>query len=737
MRREIQSLKFKIQKFAILFIFISALIVSSSVAFADYAPGKMIIRFKPGVVSIPKGLRVAEVKAATVKAASVQALNAKHGITKIEQLYKRALERRPDWTHLADDYVFYFPQSKKVRDVVDDFRKDKNVTAASGSSIVRVFETIPNDPRYGDQYGLTNIKASQAWDRTTGESSVVIAILDTGIDTDHVDLQGRISAQSWDYVNNDNDPEDDYGHGTSVAGVIGATTNNGKGVAGVDWQAELLIFKVLDSNGNGDMAWIRPAIAEANSLSVEVINMSFGQYLPDSGLEQRCTEAYNNGIVLVAAAGNGNVETLSYPAGYSTVLAVAAVGQNDVRSVWSGLEASNYGTWIDISAPGTDIWSTEMNGGYDWRNNGTSLSAPFVAGVAGLVKAANPSLTSQEIYDRIKNTADDIDSLQQPQYQGKLGSGRLNAANAVAGVNAEIYSPQAGSYVSGTVNIIGTATGWNFSTYEVDVLKSGTVESNLITSNTSVESGTLTSWNTTGKNGEYTIRLKVFSTSGSSDETSADVFVDNTPPVASITTPTNGASVLNNVTINGTASDQYLHYYLLQYGMGSSPTSYHKISQSYTSVSSGALGTWETAGLSGIYTIKLTAYDQVGAASTESIQVDIQDGSTSDKRVIQQAGLPLTYALPNPFDRSVSSEVTFNYTLNGNYDIRIFLFDLSGNLIWQKNFSAGDDGGKSGENNPAWKGRDMFAGDVKNGIYIYQVTSGNQILARGKIIVLN
>lgn len=735
MRREIQSLKFKIQKL-ILFIFISALIVSSSVAFADYAPGKMIVRFKPGVVSIPKGLRVAEVKAATVKAASVQALNAKHGITKIEQLYKRALERRPDWTHLADDYVFYFPQSKKVRDVVDDFRKDKNVTAASGSSIVRVFETIPNDPRYGNQYGLINIKVPQAWDRTTGSSSVVIAILDTGIDTDHEDLQGRISAQSWDYVNSDNDPEDDYGHGTGVAGVIGATTDNEKGVAGVDWQGQLLIMKVLNDSGGGDMSWILPAIADANSLSVEVINMSFGQYVPDSGLEARCTEAYNNGVVLVAAAGNDNLETPSYPAGYSNVLAVAAVDQNDVRSVWSGLEASNYGTWIDISAPGTDIWTTNFNGNYS-ASSGTSFSSPFVAGVAGLVKAANPTLTNQEIYDRLKSTADDIDSLQSPQYQGKLGSGRINAANAVAGVNAEITSPHDGSYISGTINILGTATGWNFSTYEVDVLKSGTVESNLITSNTSVESGTLTSWETTGKNGEYTVRVKVFSTSNSSDEVSVALFVDNTPPVTAIATPTNGATVSGDLTITGTASDQYLNYYILQYGEGASPASYQNITHSYTSVSSGTLGTWETAGLSGIYTIKLTAYDQVEATSTESIQVNILSSSTSDKRVIAQAGLPLTYALPNPFDRSTTSQITLNYTLNGNYDVRIFIFDLSGNLIWQNNYTAGEDGGKSGENNPVWKGQDMFSGNVSNGLYIYQVTSGNQILARGKIIVLN
>ncbi|MEA3493569.1 MAG: S8 family serine peptidase [Candidatus Margulisiibacteriota bacterium] len=715
----------------------------TAAVYADFSPGIIMVKFKPGAVEVPSG-----VAAAKVRAVSVQALNARYKVSRVEQLYAKALENRPDWTHLKDYYVVKFPKGENVAGVARAFAKDPNVVSAAPSKIFKAFDTTPNDPRFTDQYGLTNLQCPQAWDRTTGSSGIVIAVLDTGIDTDHEDFVGRIDSRGYDFVNEDADPEDDYGHGTSVAGVVGATTDNSKGVAGVDWSAKLLIIKVLDNSGNGSMTDILQGIVYANSLTVEVMNMSFGQYVPDSNLQTRCTEAYNNGVALVAAAGNGDVETWngnpSYPAGYSNVLAIAAVDQNDVRSVWSGIDpitgrtqASNYGTWVDISAPGSDIWSTEMGGGYDWRNNGTSLSAPFVAGVAGLVKAANPGLTNQEIYDRIKETADDIDSLQQPQYQGKLGSGRVNAANAVAGVNAEITSPQDRGYITGTASILGTATGWNFSTYEVDVLKSGTVESNLITSNISVESGALTNWNTTGKDGEYRVRLKVFSSNGSSDEASVNVFVDNIPPVANITVPTSGASVSDNITITGTASDQYIDYYLLQYGEGASPTSYQNITRSYISVSGGVLGTWETAGLSGTYTIKLTAYDKVGATSTESVQVDIQSSSTSDKRVIAQAGLPLTYGLPNPFDRSTTSQITLNYTLNGNYDVRIFIFDLSGNLIWQNNYTAGEDGGKSGENNPSWNGQDMFAGNVPNGLYVYQVTSGSQVLARGKIIVLN
>lgn len=186
---------------------------------AEYAPGQIMVKFKPGMVKIPKGLRIAGVEQATVLAESVRALNAKHGILKIEQLFKKALEIRPDWTHLENDYVLYFPEDKNVLKVVEDYQKDPYVVSASPSTILRAFATVPNDPLFGDQYGLTNIKATQAWDKTTGESSVVIAVLDTGIKSDHEDFAGRIDPRGgWDFVHEDANPIDDYGHGTAVSG---------------------------------------------------------------------------------------------------------------------------------------------------------------------------------------------------------------------------------------------------------------------------------------------------------------------------------------------------------------------------------------------------------------------------------------------------------------------------------------------------------------------------------------
>jgi subtilisin family serine protease len=728
-----------------LIVFLLFFLGGFSPVLADFAPGKIIVKFKPGIVEIPRGMRAAGITVAKVKAASVSALNTKHGVFKIKQLYKDALENRPDWTQLENHYVIYFPKDKKVSKVAEDFKKDPSVVSATSSSILRAFAVTPNDPRYSSQYGLTNIRAPQAWDRTTGSSSIVVAVLDTGINDAHEDFAGRIDSRGKDYVNDDNDPADDYGHGTAVAGVIGAATNNGVGVAGVDWQAKILPIKVLDSLGNGEMDHILDGIAYANSLGVEVMNMSFGQYFTDSGLEQRCLEAYQNGVVLVAAAGNGNVDTRSYPAAYSSVMAIAAVDASDVRSYWGQIDpvtgkpqASNYGDWVDVSAPGSGIWSTHRNGGYA-SNNGTSFSAPFVAGVAALIKAATPGMTNQQIMERIIDTADNIDALQQAEYQGKLGSGRMNAADAVAGVTADISSPTDGEYVKGTVSVNGQASGWNFSSYEVWALRNGTPEVNINSSNTAVNAGLLGSWDTTGKNGAYTIELKVYATGAASDEAEVSVFVDNTPPEAAITSPATGATLSGKTTITGAAKDQYFERYVLEYGAGTSPTSYQSLTQSYSPVDGGVLATWETSGLSGDYTLRLTAYDMVGTSTSTSLPVYIQSTSVADKGVEAQAGLPPTFALPNPFDRSQSQDakVIFSYSLSGNFNTKIYLFDMGGNLIWQKSYVAGENGGKAGENNPTWSGQDLFGGRVPNGIYFYQVVAGGRVIARGKMVVLN
>jgi thermitase len=614
--------------------------------------------------------------------------------------------------------------------------------------MVRAFLT-PNDPLYSNQYGLVNMAAPQAWDRSTGSSSIVVAVLDTGIDSDHPDLQARIDPRGYNFVGNPGEesssPEDDHGHGTAVSGVIGAVTSNETGVAGVDWKAKILPIKVLNSQGEGPIEDIVQGIEYAIAQDVDVMNMSFGQSEPNSSLQTACEDAASGGIVSVVAAGNYNSSSKTYPAGYSSVLSVAAVDDEDKRSVWGSGSASNYGDWVGVSAPGTEIWSTRKNGSYggtDNLGNGTSLACPFVSGLAGLVKALYPSITTaQEIMDRIKNTADDIDA-KNPGYEGKLGTGRINAYRALAGIFAQITTPEAGAYVKGTVNIYGSASGWDFSNYVLEALQNNTLITTIETSTTSAESALLGAWNTSAYNGEYKIKLKVYSTSASTDEAEVTIFVNNTTPEANISSPADGATIEGRVIISGTAKDPYFDRYDLEYGAGASPLSFEKIENQpgkesyYASVEAGALGTWETAGLNGAYTLKLTSYNKAGAYSTASILLNISNTVAPTKEVEPQAGMAKTYALPNPFNRSSVSEITFNYDLTGNFDTKIYLFDIAGNLIWQKSYLAGTNGGKSGVNNPSWNGVDLYGSQVPNGVYLYQVVADRKILARGKAIVL-
>ena len=716
---------------------------------AEYIPGEMIVRFKPGVIKLPKGMSVAATKAAAVSAVSVKTLNARWEVSNFKQLYKAALEIRPDWKHLGNYYLLSFPKGKALAQAVKEYKKDPNVEYASPNGMMHAFATTPNDPGYSQQWGLEKINAPQGWDRTTGSAETFIAVLDTGVNYNHEDLTGKINlTYAKDFVNSDNDPMDDFGHGTAVSGVIAAATNNSKGIAGVDWNAKIMPLKVLTSSGGGGTDIVSEGLVYAaalKSIGVNIVaaNMSLGQSASDVELENQCTAAYNQGIVLVAAAGNDGSGDNTYPAFYSTVLAVAATGTSDARSVWSATESSNYGTWVDVSAPGTSIYSTGrqntdntgLNTVYDsW--NGTSLASPYVAGLAGLIKAVFPSLTNAQIVNRIinVNNVDNIDA-QNPGYIGKLGSGRINIYKALTGITAQITSPATGEYIKGSREIRGSANGWSFNRYLLEAIKTDsliTIES----SASPVDGAVLGTWDTSSLNGEYTIRLKSFTTEGPSLETSIAVVVDNTAPEASLTAPVDGAAVLGKVILAGKARDQNIDRYTMEYGEGNNPSVFQNIGTDYVSVDGGTLGTWETSGLAGTYTIRLTAYDKAGTSATAAVSVNITPAAPT-KETEAADGLPRAFALPNPFDRTATAETSFVYNLQGNFNTTLYLFDLSGNLIWRKNYLAGENGGKSGLNTPGWDGKSLYGQAVANGVYFYQITADQKVIGRGKIIVLN
>lgn len=289
----------------------------------------------------------------------------------------------------------------------------------------------PNDPSYGSQWGLNNaqdhdIDAPEAWDIHTGGSGVTIAVIDTGVDLDHPDLQAKIVA-GWDYVNNDNFADDDNGHGTHVAGIAAASGNNGIGIAGVSWGARVMPLKVLSSAGSGTTADLAEAITYAADNGAKVINMSLGASCgsgwPD--VEEAVNYAVGKGALLVAAAGNNGSTAVLCPGALNGVVAVGATDSNDARPSYS-----NYGAALDVAAPGSGIYSTYYGGGYA-TFSGTSMASPHVAGLAALLWSFAPGMTASEVEALIKQTADDLGSAGRDQY---YGYGRINARHALEGI---------------------------------------------------------------------------------------------------------------------------------------------------------------------------------------------------------------------------------------------------------------------------------------------------------------
>ncbi|MGR3764053.1 S8 family peptidase [Rossellomorea sp. NS-SX7] len=276
----------------------------------------------------------------------------------------------------------------------------------------------PNDTYYqGYQYGPQNTYTNYAWDYTRGSSGQEIAVLDTGVDYNHPDLDGK-TIRGYDFVDNDYYPMDLNGHGTHVAGTAAAETNNSTGIAGMAPNTKILAVRVLDANGSGSLADIADGIRYAADQGAEVINLSLGCDCSTTTLENAVNYAWNKGSVVIAAAGNDGVSTTFEPASYSNVIAVGAVDSYDRKASFS-----NYGTWVDVTAPGVDIAATVPNNGYAYMS-GTSMASPHVAGLAGLL--ASQGRNNVQIRQAIEQTADPISGT-----GSYFEHGRINSYDAV------------------------------------------------------------------------------------------------------------------------------------------------------------------------------------------------------------------------------------------------------------------------------------------------------------------
>jgi type VII secretion-associated serine protease mycosin len=287
---------------------------------------------------------------------------------------------------------------------------------------------VPNDTHYADQWGLPGIGAPAAWDTTRGTSSVVVAVVDTGVDLDHPDLASRIDvANGYDFVSHSPVADDDNGHGTHVAGIVAASANNGIGVAGTAPDCRILPVKVLDASGRGTTLDVADGIRWAVDNGADVINLSLASATPDSYTRSAVESALASNVVVVAAAGNdGSSAGASYPAAYPGVVGVGASTVFNTRASFS-----NYGSGLDITAPGEGIWSTETpldRGLYYGDKSGTSMASPFVAGVAALVRSQNPTISQNRIAVHLQATAQDLGSA---GFDSGYGWGLVRADRAV------------------------------------------------------------------------------------------------------------------------------------------------------------------------------------------------------------------------------------------------------------------------------------------------------------------
>jgi subtilisin family serine protease len=310
---------------------------------------------------------------------------------------------------------------------IADFQADPRVMVAERNALLSAM-LVPDDPIYKEfQWGLRKIGMEAVWEVTTGSPDVIVAVLDTGVDEAHPDLEPNV-IEGYDFVNDDPDAWDDSSHGTHVAGVIAALGNNGEGTAGIAWRSKIMPVKVLDSKGLGPDAAVSKGIIYAVENKAKIINLSSGTPYQSRLLDEAARFAERRGVMMVAAAGNtgdkGN--EVIYPAAYPTVMAVGATDEKDQAPPFSQRQP-----YVAIAAPGVDVpgpaWRDAGNGLYI-LHTGTSAAAPHVSGLAALLLAIKPDQTPAQLRQLITSTADEVN----PRSTGAfLGAGRINAFKAV------------------------------------------------------------------------------------------------------------------------------------------------------------------------------------------------------------------------------------------------------------------------------------------------------------------
>ncbi|HBT87416.1 S8 family serine peptidase [Desulfobacter sp.] len=480
---------------------------------------------------------------------------------------------------------------------------------------------VPNDERYPSQWHLPMIAAPEGWDMTTGSPSVPIAIIDSGVDPTHPDLAGNLIA-GYNFLDNNTNTQDVQGHGTAVAGSAAAMTDNITGVAGVAWDSLIMPLVVVNTDGSATYYNIAQAINYAADQGVRIMNISIGGSSYSSTLQNAVNYAWNKGAVIVAAASNYSTDTPYYPAACANVVAVSATTSSDTLASFS-----NFGDWVDISAPGLYILTTTRGGGYG-NMSGTSFSSPITAGVAALILSANPSLTNTQVVDILTQNADDLGSTGFDKY---FGYGRVNAFQSILAASAAvpdvdtidpsvaITSPQTDTTVNGSLTVSVSAVDEG----GVDRIELY-VDGELVSSDTA--SPYTFEWDTYGySNSTHELIAVAYDTAGNDGCSSAVIVTvanesdnDTQAPLVAITSIQEAALVSGGITVDVSAMDDggvvlvelYVDGVLLDKDI-TSPYSFFWDTTAYTN---------------GTYELVAVAYDTAGnLGQSEAISVSVSN----------------------------------------------------------------------------------------------------------------
>jgi len=444
-------------------------------------------------------------------------------------------------------HVIELPPQANAVAVAEALRRNRNLKFAEVDGVVTP-GLYPNDPRYPNEWHLPKIGAPSAWDQARG-SGVIIAILDSGVDTAHPDFQAQL-VPGWNFYDNSNDIADVYGHGTAVAGIAGAAGNNAEGVASVGFAARIMPIRVTDASGSGYYSMIAGGLTFAADNGARVANVSFLGVSLSATVDSAAQYMRSKGGVVVVSGGNTGALRSDPPR--QSLTAVAATDEADARASFS-----SWGDYIDVAAPGVGLWTTWKGGSYAGMS-GTSASAPVVAGVYALMMSAKPGLAPATLDSILFSTAQDLGPTGADQ---EFGNGRVNAAAAVA----KALQSTAGDSVPPSVSITSPTGGSATGLVPVDVSASddiGVARVELYANNALIASDTTAPFGFTLDSSKYagTVSLEARAydaagNTGTSNTVSVTVSNDKVAPTVSILSPSSGSSVSGTVTVSVSAMD--------------------------------------------------------------------------------------------------------------------------------------------------------------------------------------